>query len=342
MDLGSASPTRGISDVLRLRGRGAAGVTLVRVLVLSVGAACVMAGCDTYQAAPLRLSEHLRSWTATNLGQPRVQMYSQSALAALCGPGARLNVADGLDLSEAEAVALYLNPDLRLARAKADVPLASAHKSGLWDDPFVLIEALHIIEAVWSPWVLLAGVGITIPVSGRLEAEKERAWAEYSAGWRALAVAEWELLSKFRAVWLNYAAKCQEIRSVEDYVKRTGEIRASAEKLVEVGELFPTDARLFAIDQESQASELLGLRGQAERLRLSLLDLMGLPPDIRVTLNVKLCTFQVRVPPDHRPCEIVRRHPRVALLRAEYMATEKTMKREILKQYPDIAIGPMH
>jgi len=317
---------------------------MTRTFRLCLGMMCmVWAGCQTYRPSPLCLATHLRNWVAMDVAGPEVQRYCQGILAVLYGPGVRMNVADGLDLLEAEAVALYFNPSLRLARAEAHVPLASARKAGLWDDPFFGAVPLYATgTGPDTPWVLPGVVGITIPLSGRLEVERERAWAEYSAAWREVAIAEWELLSELRSVWLNLAAKQREIALVEEYVKRIAPFRESAEKLITVGELLPTQGRLLDISERSRTAELVRLRGQAEVLRLRLLDLMGLKPACVAALHPVLCTFEEYIPPTHWACELLRRHPRMALLQAEYKVAEKTLHREIRRQHPDIIIGPAY
>jgi outer membrane protein TolC len=53
---------------------------------------------------------------------------------------------DGLSLHEAEAVALHFNPRLRLSRARAEVPLASAEEAGWWPDPQLEAEVLKFLN----------------------------------------------------------------------------------------------------------------------------------------------------------------------------------------------------
>jgi len=317
---------------------------MIRMFGLFFGAICtVFAGCQKYDPEPLDLTGHLRDWMATDIAQPELQRYSQDALVKLCGPGAKLNVADGLDLSEAEAVALYLNPDLRVARAETDVPLASARNVGV--ETLVVFQTFpqyDVGPGLDNRWIIPSRVAFTIPLSGRLEAERERAWAAYSAAWRQVAIAEWELLSELRSVWLDCAAKRREIALVEEYIKRIAPLRKSAGKQAPAGKPSSTDGPVLEISEQSREAELVRLRGEAEVLRLRLLDLMGLKPGPSPPLHVALCSFPVTVPPDRRADELLRTHPRIALLNAEYEVAEKALKRKIREQYPDILLGPSH
>ena len=90
-------------------------------------------GCATYQRRPLDLQTYAADWLTRELNIETVRQHA--ATLATAEHRRPFDPSDGLSLAEAEAVALVFNPQLRLARAQADVPLAAAEESGWWPDP---------------------------------------------------------------------------------------------------------------------------------------------------------------------------------------------------------------
>ncbi len=101
----------------------------------------VLAGCATYERRPLELEQYAENWPLRELNIDSIREYAETLA------GGEENVpydpSDGLSLMEAEAVALVFNPRLRLARAQAEVPLASAREAGWWPDPEFEAEVLR-------------------------------------------------------------------------------------------------------------------------------------------------------------------------------------------------------
>ncbi len=297
------------------------------------------AGCQSYEAKPLDMKAYAIRWEARDLAGETVFEFVNK-LAALDEGAAVFDPSDGLTLREADAVALCFNPQLRTARARAQVPLAGARTAGLWDDPSLEGGLLRILDSVDDPWVFEIGVPITIPLSGRLRAEKEAAWAEYGSAWRTVAVAEWQLLQDLRSRWQRWSAAQQRAEAVRDYVTRLGRVTEIADKLVKAGELKPTDARLFHIDRAQRRADLQQLDWSAKRQRIELMAMLGLVPEAPVDLLPALAAPAIELPENERR-PVLLGHPRMALVRADYEVAEKTLNTEIRKQYPDLTLGPV-
>ena len=90
-------------------------------------------GCQSYQRQPLDLTDYASQWVDRSLDVEPISTYAVS-LAETADSPAPFDSTDGLSLGEAEAVALHFNPRLRLLRAQAGVPLASAKEAGWWPE----------------------------------------------------------------------------------------------------------------------------------------------------------------------------------------------------------------
>ena len=93
----------------------------------------VLMGCATYDRRPLELEQYVEDWSLREIGVDSIREYAETL--ADGEENVPYDSSDGLSLAEAEAVALVFNPQLRLARAQAEVPLASAREAGWWPDP---------------------------------------------------------------------------------------------------------------------------------------------------------------------------------------------------------------
>jgi len=96
--------------------------------------ACLcLTGCATYERRPLGLEQYAGNWPLRDINADSIREYAETL--AHDEENVPYDSSDGLSLMEAEAVALVFNPRLRLARARAEVPLASAREAGWWPDP---------------------------------------------------------------------------------------------------------------------------------------------------------------------------------------------------------------
>jgi outer membrane protein TolC len=314
--------------------------SLYRHIVTAVAAAALLlTGCQKYQAQPLDPAAHRSQWRARTADHETVRLFAERLAEAGHFRAAEFDPNNGLDCAEAELVALVFNPDLRIARLKAGVSAATAEHAGLWDDPTLSFDVLHITESVSNRWVVTPGLAFTIPISGRLKVEKARASAAMRAALDRVAEDEWWTRQQVRLAWLQWSATVIQYDQQQRLLESMDPLVASTSRLAESGEMLRTEAALFSIEQSQREYELRrldGVRGEAEqRLR----SLLGISPDAPIDLTPSLNIF----PAEDSPADTVsERNPSLVRLRQEYEVAEKTLQREIRKQYPDLTIGPLY
>ncbi|MFM1889496.1 MAG: hypothetical protein RLZZ565_253, partial [Planctomycetota bacterium] len=135
-------------------------------------AGLALAGCRTYEAKPIDLSSTREAFLERTPDRPEIAEFASRL--ALAPDASAFDPTDGLSLAEAEAVCLFFNVDLRIARAEAGVAEANAANAGLWPDPVFGLEWTRLLESSLNPNELFGSIAFTIPISGRLEVEKER------------------------------------------------------------------------------------------------------------------------------------------------------------------------
>lgn len=312
------------------------GAAVATFLVL-VGAAAMLAGCQGYQSRPLDLAGHREAWLARTPGDEAVRAFAER-LGRLDEAGG-FDLSDGLSLAEGEVVALVFNPDLRLARLRAGVASAMAEHAGLWQDPQFGVDFLSMVEGGSDPLIITPGLSFSIPISGRLEAEKARADAAVAAELTRVAEQEWRTRMEVRRAWLRWSAARLKAAQTERLLESIESLVGSTSRLAKAGEIVRTEAALFTIEQASQRQALLRYRGEAAEAEQELRALLGLSPTAPLELapTVVLSGDFEEFTPD----AAAERSLVLARLRDEYEVAEQTLRREVREQYPDLTVGPL-
>ncbi|MCH2140513.1 MAG: TolC family protein [Phycisphaerales bacterium] len=299
------------------------------------GATVFVVGCQQYEPRPLDLASHKAAWQARTPGDETVRAFAHRLASQEASSGFEPN--DGLSVSEAEIVALVYNPDLRLARLQAGVVSASAEDAGRSVDPEFSLDLLHVTEDVANPWVITPGLAFTVPISGRLQTEQARADAALRVALREVAEAEWAIRLELRERWMQWSAAMMKADEIERLLKSIDVIADMSMRLASIGEMPSADAGLLEIEQSIQKQALRQARLEAEELEQRVRMLMGLTPDAEVAC---IPILQLSNTADSTDDEIDSHSLR--RLRESYEVAEKTLQREIQKQYPDLVIGPLY
>lgn len=339
----------------------------------------VTCGCASYQARPLELESFASKWRESRLDAEPINTYlsrlSSSRQAKATGS---FDPDDGLSLAEAEAVALFFNPQLRRIRAEAEVPLASAQEAGWWPDPQFQASILGFAnrgrsggigfeaarttginssgfertpagfrqksggEFIDNPVIVNIGLNVTLPLSGRLAVAQDLAWSEYSVAWRQIAVQEWRLLTELRSAWLSWSVTVERLVLSREYAARLEDVNSTSNRLASVGELKTTDARVLGIELAQQRATIQQLVIQDAQQKLALLALIGLSPDAPFELTPEVVSPVIDVKSSDQEAMLLKRHPQILAALADYEAAEQSLRLEIREQYPDLSIGPTY
>ena len=213
-----------------------------------IGALCAttavlsLIGCQSYEPKPLDLEAHESDWRLRAPDDESVRSFIDSLDSAIEPAAQAFDPTDGLSLAEAELVALVYNPDLRLSRLRAGAAKASAEHAGNWEDPEFSIDVLRITESVSNPWIISPGLAITIPISGRLDAEKDLADARSASALEAAAESEWHVRTKVRTAWARWSATRFMLDAQESLLESVASLADAAAQLAESGEMMRTEA----------------------------------------------------------------------------------------------------
>lgn len=336
-----------------------------------------LVGCASYERRPVDLATHEEAWRDQSLDTEAVKDYAER-LADSADEGRKsFDVSDGISLKEAEAIALHFNPDLRVRRSQAQVPLVSAQEAGWWEDPSFKAEILRFAnrgsktrwrfdgpsldgvttggpeatapgyrrvqgDYIDDPWIVGASLSFTIPLSGRLAVEKDWAWAQYNAAWKQILIEEWQLVGRLQIAWLTWSTVQHKIELLGDYLVRLEDVADTTVRLAQAGELRPTESRVLQIEVARYRTDLQDLVARAEQERLTLFALLGLAPSAPLELVPQVVSATITIAPEDYRKQLLAEHPRIQLARAEYDSAEQQLRYEIRKQYPDLLMGPSY
>lgn len=308
--------------------------------------ALIAGGCQSYKPQPVDLAGHRAAFLARTPESPEVRAFADALAARSSGTptgdgSSGFDPVDGLSCAEAEVIAMVFNADLRLARLRAGVTRASADNAGLWEDPTIGVDLARIIQSTPDPWKIFTSVGITIPISGRLEIEKQRAGVEHAAELARVAQREWSVRMSVRRAWSVWSALDSQLLATREFLARVDQVVVIVDKMEQAGEMARTEARLFRIERATKASELAVLESRAREADLLVRQLMGMSPDAPLRMHVGGFD-STRASEGRRvdATELERRSPAMLVALAEYEVAEKALELEIRKQYPDLHIGP--
>ena len=302
-------------------------------------ALATLTSCQSYTPRPLDAAAHRDAWHARTLADSSLRSFVDRLDTDLGGEVTEFDPSDGLTLREGRLVALVFHPDLRLARLAVARSRAGAEHAALWADPALSVSVLRITESVADRWVITPGLTFSIPLSGRLSAQEERADAGQRAAVHRAREAEWEAWHAVERQWFQWSAARLRVEETERLVDALDTLVETTSRLADRGELRRTEASLFSVEQAQRKSRLRRLRGDAAAAEQRLRAQLGLSPEAPVTFLPSLeLPARSSVP---TRMEIAERNPTLARLREEYDVAEAQLRLEIAKQIPDLTLGPL-
>lgn len=308
----------------------------IRSISLLLLGLCALTACQSYDPMPLDEPEAIRAWRARDHKSADVAEFARQLQQRGLESRGPYNTADGIDLHEAEVLALFFNPQLRTARLAARAELDGAREAGRWEDPSLSIEAGWILGNTPSPWIIGASIEFTIPLSGRPGVEQDLAFAQHEVKRREVVALEWSVLEGLRKAWRELAVARAHVALLDEHIARVQEVDALARELSAAGELSRGDARMVQIELATSTAARMQADAKAQSMQLDVLEWMGLQPRAPVTLLPGLAAETAK--PDElrlRAC-----NPLLELKRAEYEVSEQRLRLEVRKQFPDLHIGP--
>lgn len=243
---------------------------------------------------------------------------------------------------DAAKLALVGNLELNELRLKAASAANIAKETGWWEDPELDFDILRIIESANHPFLGGANLKFTIPLSGVNKASKKAAEAYHDVELQKIKVQELDVAIEAKKTIIAIYYNQMKIKALESYEKDAGIIRAtkSAERLYKAGEYTLINLNSVKRQEHAREHERMELEDEKTELENKFRALAGLHPKTHITLSFSL--------PHNKDIKLKKidilsltSHPAVKTALAKLEHTELELKTEILKQYPELKIGPL-
>ncbi len=300
--------------------------------------ALLVSGCQTYAPAPVDLQAHARLFAERIPDAELVRAFAESLRqhdSAIQG----FDVGDGLSLEEARYVALLFNPSLKAVRAQAAVAQASAELAGLWEDPQLSGSFSYVLENVWQHnWFAGAYVAQTLPITGRPGLEKALAESHHVRALIEARRSEADVLNRLDAAWARLSAARLRVGLLAELVQRLSDLEQVASRLAVSQALTQLEVRTFTLARIRHQADLVVARGGAQGAELGLRELLGMPPELELSLEPSLSTSE-RVPAAEQRARLTE-SPLVELAMREHDVAERGLQLAIRKQWPELWIQP--
>lgn len=199
---------------------------------------------------------------------------------------------------------------------------------------------MKILESsVTYPWIASAGVGLTLPLTGRLGLEQELAQGVHARALAEARLAETDVLNALDAAWVAWSARQQTAALLEELVGSLQQLETTARGLAATQTITQIEARTFTLARVARSAELLQARSDIQLRELELKRLMGLPPD-RPLLFTSALELTVRAPAIAQRRQLLAASPRVLLALHDHEVAERRLRLAIRKQWPDLTLTP--
>ena len=294
-------------------------------------------GCQSYEPSPLRIDSYRASLESRVLETEQLSAFVDRLDSMSDNISTQFDLSDGISPYEGEVLALVYNPDLRIARLEAGVALAEFNTAGLWQDPVLGYDGANI-SSPSAPYEFSLMGNLTIPISGRLKVEKERAGAVYESQLRAVVDAQWQTRAEVRLQWAEWASANARVSLYHDVIEQLERINAIGNTLVEAGELNRVQHRLLQVELSSKLAEATEIELYVLQSKFKLLGLLGLSPTTASMLSPVFPNITIPQIEDET-ARLIESNTTLAVRIAEYQTAEDSLHLEIKKQFPDIVLS---
>lgn len=296
----------------------------------------LLSGCASYSPMEIDPFEEIRKLEQRSDRPLEVQPSAPGSPAWL-PIKTTIDLSDGLELSEANALALSFSPGIRATRNEMKVAGAQLIQAGLLTNPELFLGPR--ISSGGGGLVLPAGLSWELPLWGQGEAEKKLARSRLTLAEARVAAAELTALEQVRTAFIRISTLNKTVAALEAQLAGSERVLQWADTLKQAGEIDGVTSYLARLERDDARADLETLRLELASTRRGLLETLGLLPGI--SLSIQLEPDPALMPP---LSQASRRkmflHPAIAGALNEYETAEATLRLAITSQYPAIRIGP--
>ncbi len=301
-----------------------------------VAALTLLSGCVSYSPQPVDPFHEIKQLEQRGAGSHELEVLPPGNPEWL--PLQRsVDLTDGLDVPEANALALFYAPEIRAARRAERVSGAQLLRAGLLSNPELFLGPR--ISTKSDDVVFPAGISWELPLWGKRGAEKDLADRQLSAAQIRVLATELRVLTEVRSAFIRIAGLNQALEALEAQLGGSQRVVQWVTTLQQAGEVDAVTAFLAILEQDDVRAALTTKRLELESSTRELFETIGILPTAGLSLGLDPHPASLPDLPSLSR-ERLLLHPEIRTALSEYEAAEASLKLEVAKQYPTIRVGP--
>ena len=301
-----------------------------------VAALTLLSGCVSYTPQPVDPFHEIKQIEQRGAGSHELEVLPPGNPEWL--PLQRsVDLTDGLDVPEANALALFYAPEIRAARRAERVSGAQLLRAGLLSNPELFLGPR--ISTKSDDVVFPAGISWELPLWGKRGAEKDLADRQLSAAQIRVLATELRVLTEVRSAFIRIAVLNQALEALEAQLGGSQRVVQWVTTLQQAGEVDAVTAFLAILEQDDVRAALTTKRLELESSTRELFETIGILPTAGLSLGLDPHPASLPDLPSLSR-ERLLLHPEIRTALSEYEAAEASLKLEVAKQYPTIRVGP--
>ncbi len=301
-----------------------------------VAALTLLSGCVSYTPQPVDPFHEIKQLEQRGAGSHELEVLPPGNPEWL--PLQRsVDLTDGLDVPEANALALFYAPEIRAARRAERVSGAQLLRAGLLSNPELFLGPR--ISTKSDDVVFPAGISWELPLWGKRGAEKDLADRQLSAAQIRVLATELRVLTEVRSAFIRIAGLNQALEALEAQLGGSQRVVQWVTTLQQAGEVDAVTAFLAILEQDDVRAALTTKRLELESSTRELFETIGILPTAGLSLGLDPHPALLPDLPSLSR-ERLLLHPEIRTALSEYEAAEASLKLEVAKQYPTIRVGP--
>lgn len=246
-----------------------------------------------------------------------------------------------LTLAQATLATLCFRPELEIARARIAAAQARVETASKLQNPSLSVTPTRVTNTDLTPWLFTVTADVLLQFPGKRSkaiaiAEQETLLAEFDAAQQT-----WQLLVAVRDAWTESSLAQQELALAEQELKARGDVAELARLRVASGTATRSESATAELELARARTQATNARKVASLARIALAAACGLP--------LAAVTAPAELPPAAEqgdegeplvPDRVVLDRLDVKRAVADYEASERTLRLELAKQYPDLHLLP--
>lgn len=246
----------------------------------------------------------------------------------------QLDLKDGLDRAEANALALFYSPKIATMRAERDIVGSQLIAAGLLPNPELFLGPR--ISTNDQSLIFPASLSFPISIFGLRSATQAVAKAQFERAELEVMLGELQILEDVTAGFIKLVVARNEVRIREENLHSYGSLIRWIESLFESGSADNMTLFLARAERDKTAAANERALLEVAARESELLALIGLLPSVTFS-PLKLANLQQPIDLDSEPDNA--KHPRLLAAKSNYQIAEQSMHLEVANQYPEIRLG---